>query len=153
MNRTPPWNGTDVWLHTCGFCGGSDYKESAWNVGELGSIPELGRSPVEGNDAHSSILAWRIPRTEEAGGLQSTGSHRVGHDWRDLTRTHVRQHCYLCVTDEETKAQGGRRPHDQGPRAAPAQTSLDITLNHLVLAKRKAPVLRSLFLQAHPTLH
>ena len=29
---------------------------------------------------HSSILAWRIPRTEELGGLQSTGSQRVGHD-------------------------------------------------------------------------
>ena len=30
--------------------------------------------------AHSSILAWRIPRMEEPGGLQSTGSQRVGHD-------------------------------------------------------------------------
>ena len=29
---------------------------------------------------HSSILAWRIPGTEEPGVLQSTGSHRVGHD-------------------------------------------------------------------------
>ena len=29
---------------------------------------------------HSSILAWRIPWTEELGGLQSTGSQRVGHD-------------------------------------------------------------------------
>ena len=32
---------------------------------------------------HSSILAWRSPRTEEPGGLQSMGSGRVGHDWRD----------------------------------------------------------------------
>ena len=30
--------------------------------------------------AHSSILAWRIPWTEEPGGLQSKGSQRVGHD-------------------------------------------------------------------------
>ena len=30
---------------------------------------------------HSSILAWRIPWTEEPGGLQSTGSQTVGHDW------------------------------------------------------------------------
>ena len=30
---------------------------------------------------HSSILAWRIPWMEELGGLQSTGSQRVGHDW------------------------------------------------------------------------
>ena len=33
---------------------------------------------------HSSILAWRIPWTEEPGGLQSTGSQRVGHDWVTL---------------------------------------------------------------------
>ena len=33
---------------------------------------------------HSSILAWRIPGMEEPGGLPSTGSHRVGHDWSDL---------------------------------------------------------------------
>ena len=34
----------------------------------------------EGVATHSSILAWRIPWTEEPGGLQSMGSHRVGHD-------------------------------------------------------------------------
>ena len=34
---------------------------------------------------HSSFLAWRIPWTEEPGGLQSMGSQRVGHDWSDLT--------------------------------------------------------------------
>ena len=33
---------------------------------------------------HSSILAWRIPWTEEPGGLPSMESHRVGHDWSDL---------------------------------------------------------------------
>ena len=33
---------------------------------------------------HSSILAWRIPGTEEPGGLPSLGSHRVVHDWSDL---------------------------------------------------------------------
>ena len=33
---------------------------------------------------HSSILVWRIPWTEEAGGLPSMGSHRVRHDWSDL---------------------------------------------------------------------
>ena len=34
----------------------------------------------EGMTTHSSILAWRIPWTEEPGGLQSMGSQRVGHD-------------------------------------------------------------------------
>ena len=66
-----------------GFPGGSDSKESAWNAGDLGSFPGLGRSPVEGNGYHSSILALRIPWTEEPGGLQSMDSQRVGHDWGD----------------------------------------------------------------------
>ena len=34
---------------------------------------------------HSSVLAWRIPGTGDPGGLPSMGSHRVGHDWSDLT--------------------------------------------------------------------
>ena len=33
---------------------------------------------------HSSVLAWRIPGTEEPVGRPSMGSHRVGHNWRDL---------------------------------------------------------------------
>ena len=63
----------DLPLYLMGFPGGSDGKESACNVGDLGSIPGLGRFPGEGNDYHSSILAWRIPWTEEPGGLQFTG--------------------------------------------------------------------------------
>ena len=38
---------------------------------------------------HSSVLAWRIPGTEEPGGLPSLGSHRVGHDWSDLAAVAV----------------------------------------------------------------
>ena len=34
--------------------------------------------------AHSSVLAWRIPGTEEPCGLPSMGSHRVWHDWSNL---------------------------------------------------------------------
>ena len=34
----------------------------------------------EGTETHSTILAWRIPWTEEPGGLQSMGSQRVGRD-------------------------------------------------------------------------
>ena len=46
-------------------------------------VQSLGREdPLEKEMAtHSSILAWRIPWMEEPGGLQSTGSQRVGHDW------------------------------------------------------------------------
>ena len=45
-------------------------------------VRSLGQEdPLEKEMAtHSSILAWRIPWTEELGGLQSTGSQRVGHD-------------------------------------------------------------------------
>ena len=39
--------------------------------------PRVGKIPGGGNGTHSSVLAWRIPRTEEPGGLQSTGSQRV----------------------------------------------------------------------------
>ena len=60
-----------------GFPGGSDSEESTYNMGDLGSIPRLGRSLEKGMATHSSILAWRIPWTEEPGRLQSTGSQRV----------------------------------------------------------------------------
>ena len=62
------------------FPGGSDGKESTCNEGEPGLIPALGRSSGEGNDNHSSILAWRIPWTDEPGGLQSMRLQRVGHN-------------------------------------------------------------------------
>ena len=53
------------------------------NAGDLGSIPGLGRYPGE---RHGSILAWRIPWTEEPSGLQSMGSPRVRHDYKDTHR-------------------------------------------------------------------
>ena len=52
-----------------GFPGGSDGKESASNIGDVGLIPRLVRSPKKGMATQSSILAWRIPWTEEPGGL------------------------------------------------------------------------------------
>ena len=55
-------------------------KASAYNVEDPGSIPGWRRSSGEGNGTHSSILAWKIPWTEEPGRLQSMGSQRVGHD-------------------------------------------------------------------------
>ena len=68
-----------------GFPGGSDDKESACSAGDLGSIPGSGRSPGEEKyplgTSHSSILAWRIPWTEEPGRLQIMGLQRVVHDW------------------------------------------------------------------------
>ena len=58
----------------------SDSKESACSAGD--PVPSLGwEGPLEEDMAtHSSILAWRIPWTEEPDGLQSMGLQGVGHD-------------------------------------------------------------------------
>jgi len=63
-----------------GFPVGSDIKEPSSNAGDPGLIPGSGRSTGGENDTHSSILAWRIPWTEEPGGLQSMVSQGVRHD-------------------------------------------------------------------------
>ena len=63
----PPWLGS---------------KESACNAGgieDTGWIPALGHA-LQVMTTHSSILAWRIPWTEEPGGLQSIESQIVGYD-------------------------------------------------------------------------
>ena len=63
------------------FPGSSDSKESTCNAGDLGFIPGSKKNPVEKEMAtHSSILAWRIPWTEEPGRLQSIVLQRIGHD-------------------------------------------------------------------------
>ena len=51
----------------------------------------LGREDLleKGMAIHSSILVWRIPWTEEAGGLQSMGSQRVRHDWVTNIHTYI----------------------------------------------------------------
>ena len=69
-----------MYVYTPGFPGVSDSKESACNAEGLGLIPGLGRFPGEGKGNYSSILAWRIPWTEEPDGLWSLGSQRVRHD-------------------------------------------------------------------------
>ena len=44
---------------------------------------------------HSSVLAWRIRGTGAPGGLPSMGSHRVGHDWRDLAAAAITGNSFL----------------------------------------------------------
>ena len=56
----------------------------AEDVRNVGSIPGSGRSLEEGMATHSSILAWRIPWTEESGRLQPIRSHRVRHERDNL---------------------------------------------------------------------
>ena len=58
-------------------------KKLPANVGDardVGLIPGSGGSLEKEMASHSCILAWKIPWTEEPGGLQSTGSQRVGQD-------------------------------------------------------------------------
>ena len=57
------------------------WETQVWSLGQKDSLEE-------DMTTHYSILAWRIPWTEEPGGLQSMGSQRVGHDWATNTHTH-----------------------------------------------------------------
>ena len=61
-----------------GFPGGSDSNESAYNAGDLDSVPGLGRSPGEGNGYPLPIfLPGEFHGQRSLGGLQSMGSQRV----------------------------------------------------------------------------
>ena len=57
------------------------------NAGDVGSVPGLGRSPGEGNATYSGSLAWKIPWTEEPGGLQSMGSQKTRTQLSNYTTT------------------------------------------------------------------
>ena len=61
---------------------GSPVAQTAKNLPAVQEtrVPSLGWEDSLAMATHPSLLAWRIPRTEEPGGQQSTGSQRVGHD-------------------------------------------------------------------------
>ena len=65
---------------TWGFPGGAVLKNLPANAGDAGSVPGLGRFLGVGDGNLLQFHAWKIPLTEEPGGLQSRGSQRVGHD-------------------------------------------------------------------------
>ena len=69
-------------------------------------VPSLGREgPLEkGMATHSCVLTWRIPWTEEPGGLQSKGSQRVGHDWATDTKWAELRHYSLEVVQPTREA-------------------------------------------------
>ena len=64
-------------------------EESACTAG---SISQSGRPPGGGMVAHSSILAWRFPWTEEPGGLESKGLHRVRPSGAHMLYIHTHTH-------------------------------------------------------------
>ena len=86
-----PWQRWGCWVPEFWW----DFDQASLVAQRLKDLPpmqetqvrSLGQEdPLEKEMAtHSSILAWRIPWTEELGRLQSTGSQRVGHDWSDFT--------------------------------------------------------------------
>ena len=67
-------------IYNMGFPGGSEVKASAFNEGDLGSIPRLGRSPGEGKANPLQYSCLENPMDEEPGGVQSMVSQRVGHN-------------------------------------------------------------------------
>ena len=85
-----------------GFPGRLGGKEFACQYRRHGFVWSLHwENPLEKEmTAHSSILAWEIPCTEEPGGLQSMGSQRVRHNWSDWAcwRTSVLDVYYLLVS-------------------------------------------------------
>ena len=56
---------------------------NAGDIRDAGSIPSREDPLEEGMATHSSVPAWRIPRTEESGGLWLIESQRAGHDQSD----------------------------------------------------------------------
>ena len=94
-------------------------------MGDMGSIPGLGRSPGEGHGTHSSILVWRIPWTEESGGLQSMGSQRGRHDWATFTFTHS------CLTFVENTKIAQRQVPTINKPLPPIRPHFEITIVHI----------------------
>ena len=84
-----------MWLkwqsrHACtGHPGGSVVKNPPASAGDTGLIHGLGIALEKGMATHFSILAWRIPWTEEPERLWSMGSQRVRHNWSNLASRHV----------------------------------------------------------------
>ena len=92
-------------------------------------VPSLGREdPLEEAVAtHSSVLAWRIPWTEETGGLQSMESQRVRHDWSGLAHIHAHKLYYIIYIMFSSVQSLSRVRLFVTPWTAPHQASLSIT--------------------------
>ena len=91
----------------------------------------------EGMAIHSSILAWRIPWTEEPGGLQSIGLQRVGHNWsqlsmqaRTLSATSWTPNCLFTRLSNVSQAGGSLR-------SLPLQSLFEEHYFKAILKKRK----------------
>ena len=116
------------------------------NAGDLETrVQSLGQQdpPEEGMAIYSSILAWRIPWTEELGGLQSIGLQRVRHEWSDLAcmhaRTHARSQSWWWRISELHSILSGPQPRDLPPHSLCPRLSL-IQRAHALWAFIVSPV-------------
>ena len=79
-----------------GFPDGLAVKNPPANTGDMGPIPGSGRSLGEGNGNPLQYLAWETPGTEEPGGVQFMGSHRVGHNLATKTTANISSNSTCC---------------------------------------------------------
>ena len=101
-----------------GFPGSSDGKESALQETRVWSLGW--EDPLEeGMSTHSNVLIWRMPWTEEPGGLQFMKSQRVGHNW--VTHTHAHTH-----THRHTHTHAHTRTHTTMKSGPVAKTPMSV---------------------------
>ena len=97
-----------------------------WSLGQ--------EDPLEKEmETHSSILAWKIPWTEEPGGPQSMGSQKVGHNWVTNTHTHTHTHVYMYVINAVSQFSCSVVSDSATPWTAAHQASLYITYSWSLL--------------------
>ena len=91
----PPVNGRSTASCSFGALSGREEYMSFYStfLRENHELSVLTQAWDEGMATHSSVLAWRILRMEEPGGLLSMGSQRVRHDWNDLLGTQAWTFC------------------------------------------------------------
>ena len=90
-------------------------------------VPWVGKME-EGMATHSSFLAWKIPWTEEAGGLWSRGLHRVRHDWNDLAcNGSVGLHCVHKIMKGEGRTVMG--PNSKSGNGESLKPGMELAIN------------------------
>ena len=96
---------------------------NAGNIRDTGLVRSLGwEDPLEeGMATHSSILAWRIPWTEEPGGLWSIGLKRIGHDRSNLPCTRTCRASWASLVGKNLPANAGDLCSIPGTRRFPSR--------------------------------